>query len=59
MDATKAQLGEPMSVVGVAHRNVAEELQEQKWLKDSWKPKPTTAWVSGHKAGNMEPTVQL
>lgn len=43
-----------MSFIGVTYRNMGEELQEQKWLKDRCITKSTAAWVTAHKSGNLE-----
>lgn len=54
---TEVQL-EWVSLVFLTGIWVRNYLQEQKWLKDDASPRPTPAWVTAHKSGNLEHKAQ-
>jgi hypothetical protein len=47
MDTTKFRLGEPMNFIGVTYRTRNDS-------KISASPGPSSAWMTAHKAGNLD-----
>jgi hypothetical protein len=56
-DKTKVQFSEPLSFIGATFRNLGEMLlRNRKYSKTAAWPLP--AWLTAHKAGNVEHTAQ-
>lgn len=58
MDTSEVHLDEPIRFIGVIFRNVGEGLLTgAEMTLTAMSPKPTQAWMTVHKARNLEHTV--